>query len=91
MSRNIKSAQTDAPSSDDELGLDARDLRTPEYVADWLGVDVRVLGRWRMQGCGPLFVSLSTKAVRYLDEDVRAFIAARRFANTAAAGQAGRP
>jgi len=67
---------------DIQLGDDR--LRTPAYVADWLGVSKRVLERWRMTGHGPHFVKPTRKTVRYPHGEVRRFIKARTVASTAA-------
>lgn len=58
-------------------------LLTPANVAEQLGLTERTLERWRITGEGPRFVKLSRSSVRYLAEDITAFIADRLRANTA--------
>ena len=48
-------------------------LLTPKEVAKILGVSVRTLERWRYEGCGPRFCRVGG-GVRYLEEDLLAFV-----------------
>ena len=60
------------------------DLLTPEAAADRLGVNTKMLERWRGSGEVPLlFVRLTRKTIRYRSADVEAFIGDRVRANTA--------
>lgn len=59
-------------------------LLRPEDVAQILGVSERTLERWRMEGSGPRYLSLSRKVVRYEAGDLRAFLDDRGRSNTAA-------
>jgi predicted DNA-binding transcriptional regulator AlpA len=58
-------------------------LLTPQEVAAMLGLTERTLERWRITGEGPRYSKLSRSTVRYLREDVAAFVADRLRANTA--------
>jgi predicted site-specific integrase-resolvase len=58
---------------------------TPAAVADRLGVNTKMLERWRGTGEGPPFVRLTRKTLRYRAADVDDFIRDRVRANTAAA------
>ncbi|MGC2855907.1 helix-turn-helix transcriptional regulator [Novispirillum sp. DQ9] len=59
-------------------------LLRPEEVAQILGVSERTLERWRMEGSGPRYLSLSRKVVRYEAGDLRTFLDDRGRSNTAA-------
>lgn len=59
-------------------------LLRPEDVAQILGVSERTLERWRMEGSGPRYLSLSRKVVRYEAGDLRTFLDDRGRSNTAA-------
>jgi hypothetical protein len=52
----------------------ASDLLLPAQVAERLGVSIKLLERWRGTGCGPAFVRLSRKTLRYRGGDVDAFV-----------------
>lgn len=58
-------------------------LLTPQTVAEALGLTERTLERWRITGEGPRYIKLSRSTVRYLPEDVAAFVADRIRTNTA--------
>ena len=49
-------------------------LLTPAEAAERLGVTERVLERLRMTGEGPDFVKLTSKTLRYRQEDLEAFV-----------------
>lgn len=57
-------------------------LLSPERVASALGVSERTLERWRCIGEGPRFVKLTRNVVRYTNEDVANFVAAKLKDNT---------
>lgn len=59
---------------------------TTQQAAEALGVSVRTLEGWRIRGGGPPFAKLSRTVVRYLPEDLRAWLAQRVVENTAQAG-----
>lgn len=58
-------------------------LLTPEQVADALGVTQRTLERWRIVGGGPAYVKLTRSTVRYVADEIAAFIESRIRSNTA--------
>lgn len=58
-------------------------LLTPKAVSDMLGLTERTLERWRITGEGPRYSKLSRSTVRYLAEDVAAFINDNLKASTA--------
>ncbi len=58
-------------------------LLRPAEVADVLGVSERTLERWRMDGEGPQFISMSRKTIRYSAGAVEDFIDGRLKENTA--------
>jgi len=59
-------------------------LITPAAAAGRLGVNAKVLERWRGSGDGPAFVRMSSKTIRYRPEDLEAFVAGRVRTSTAA-------
>ena len=61
---------------------DAARLLKPEDVAARLGVSERTLERWRREGTGPAFLSLTSKTVRYAASSVDAFVAGAVRQNT---------
>lgn len=55
-------------------------LFSPREAADYLGVTISGLNRWRMSGGGPRYLKLSRGPrgrVRYREEDLHAFIESR--------------
>ena len=44
-------------------------------AAEKLGVSVRTLQRWRVQGVGPRFLKLGRKLVAYTEADLTAYLA----------------
>jgi len=56
-------------------------LTTPE-AADYLGLAVSTLNKWRCHGGGPEFLKLG-RAVRYRKDDLDRFVEARSFRSTA--------
>ncbi len=55
-------------------------LTTPQ-AADYLGLAISTLNKWRCHGDGPKFIKLG-RSVRYQRVDLDAFIAARRKSST---------
>jgi hypothetical protein len=67
-----------------------RQLLTPYIVAAMLDVHPDTLARWRHRGDGPPYLKLGsgrTSAVRYLQEDVDAYLVAHRRAAAASHGE----
>ncbi len=62
---------------------------TPRQAADWLGLSVRTLDRYRASGEGPVFHRFGGR-IRYLREDLQAWADARRRTSTADDGTEGR-
>jgi excisionase family DNA binding protein len=60
-------------------------LLTVEDLAALLGVAARTLDDWRQRGCGPRYISMSRRAVRYRKSDVDAWLGERCRASTTAA------
>lgn len=57
-------------------------LLKPSQAAAALGVGVRTLELWRQTGDGPRFVKMGPKLIRYLEEDVAAFLSGATRAST---------
>ena len=55
----------------------------PAECAALIGVRVKLLSRWRIEGRGPRFSRLSRKVVVYSLSDVRSWIEACRMSSTA--------
>lgn len=55
---------------------------TPKQAAERLRMSPHTLAKWRVQGCGPIFVKQG-KWVVYLEDDLVEFMSERRFAATA--------
>ncbi len=61
------------------------ELLDPQTVTKILGLgSSRVLEAWRRRGCGPPFIRVSPRAVRYRRQDVERWIAERRVSDEAA-------
>ena len=63
-------------------------LETPAEAAKRLRLTERTLADWRYRGCGPQYVRLSGRAVRYRQSDVDAFIASRTVTSTSSPDRA---
>ena len=55
-----------------------KEWMTPQQVADYTSFALRTLKRWRVQKSGPAYWSISSKAVRYLREDVDRWMESRQ-------------
>lgn len=55
---------------------------TPPQAAEYLGVGVSTLAKWRLRGVGPQYRALSTKIIRYVRTDLDAWSASRTRAST---------
>lgn len=49
-------------------------LMTPQEVSQWTGLSIGALAQLRYKGQGPQFVKLTPKTVRYVREQVQAWI-----------------
>lgn len=49
-------------------------LMTPQEVSQWTGLSIGALAQLRYKGRGPEFVKLTPKTVRYVREQVQAWI-----------------
>ena len=65
------------------MKIEAQDIMRECAAADYLQVSKRTLQAWRVKGGGPCFLKLG-RAVRYERKALDAYVAARRYKNTAA-------
>lgn len=65
--------------------LDA--LMTEGQAAAFLGFKVKTLQKWRVTGCGPVYISVSRRSVRYQRRGLIAWINARLRISTSDTGQ----
>jgi hypothetical protein len=89
---------TTIPSHAPEAGHDPARRPGPDLLYDeheagrYLGgsrpISARTLQRWRLEGCGPAFVRLGGRLIRYRGRDLDAFIAAGARRSTSDAGEA---
>ncbi|ANJ25720.1 hypothetical protein ATC03_02020 [Agromyces aureus] len=49
-------------------------LLTPREVSEWTGLSMGALAQLRYKGLGPSFIKLTPKTVRYIPEQVEAWI-----------------
>jgi excisionase family DNA binding protein len=56
-------------------------LLTEQQAAEFLKIRVKTLQSWRVRGGGPKFVKVG-RLVRYRDDDLEQFLAARTFSHT---------
>jgi predicted DNA-binding transcriptional regulator AlpA len=75
--------KTDEPNNKANAGAGSRILTTGEAAAV-LGLSASYLNKMRVTGCGPVFLKLS-RAVRYTQADLDAWISSRRHSSTSAA------
>lgn len=59
---------------------------TPHQVAVLLGISTQTLAHWRVRGCGPRYVRVSSRCIRYMEDDVRAWLEQRAQNSTAENG-----
>ena len=60
-----------------QIAADCREVMDEFALADFLGLTVATLRKWRYLRSGPQFVKLGGKLVRYRREDVERWLAAR--------------
>lgn len=63
---------------------DVDQLITETQAADFLGIAIRTLQKWRMNGTGPKFVRVSSRCVRYRRRELIAWADAHLKTSTAA-------
>jgi len=56
-------------------------VMTVGQAAEYLGLAVSTLNKWRCHGGGPIFIKMG-RAVRYRVEDLEAYISASKLAST---------
>lgn len=54
--------------------MDRNTLLNTEQAAEFLGVQTRTLEKWRYEGRGPIFCSMSRRLVRYRRCDLDDFV-----------------
>lgn len=59
----------------------AATVMTVQQAAEYLGLAVSTLNKWRCHGGGPVFIKMG-RAVRYRAEDLEAFVQANKFRAT---------
>ncbi len=52
----------------------AQALMQPQAAADFLGVTVFALKKWRYEGHGPTFIRINSRRVRYRLSDLEAWL-----------------
>jgi predicted DNA-binding transcriptional regulator AlpA len=57
-------------------------LHRPPEAATYVGLSVSTLAKQRLRGDGPKFVRLSPRAIGYLQVDLDAWLAEKRFGST---------
>jgi predicted DNA-binding transcriptional regulator AlpA len=57
-------------------------LHRPPEAATYVGLSVSTLAKQRLRGDGPKFVRLSARAIGYLQADLDAWLAEKRFGST---------
>jgi predicted DNA-binding transcriptional regulator AlpA len=81
--RVLAMPKTDKANSQANTVAGARVMTTGEAAAV-LGLSASYLNKMRVTGCGPVFLKLS-RAVRYTQADLDAWISCRRHSSTSAA------
>jgi len=61
--------------------MPAQTVMTVSQAANYLGLAVSTLNKWRCHGGGPIFIKMG-RAVRYRVEDLEAFIQNRQMEST---------
>jgi excisionase family DNA binding protein len=59
-------------------------LMNEKQVAEFLGVTVHALRRWRFENRGPQFIKPEGRLVRYREQDVEAWLTAQQIGGVAA-------
>lgn len=66
-------------------------LFTSNETAELLGISPQTLAHWRVRGCGPKYLALNPRCIRYRPADVQAWLDARAQESTAENGREDRP
>jgi predicted DNA-binding transcriptional regulator AlpA len=53
-------------------------LHRPPAAAEFLGIAVQTLARWRVEGTGPSYVKLGARLIAYPEDALREFVSERR-------------
>lgn len=56
------------------LTASSSQLLTTRQVAEILGYKTDTLRKWRTQGCGPSYIKIGSRGIRYLVSDIQHFI-----------------
>jgi predicted site-specific integrase-resolvase len=59
------------------------ELLTVEAAAEYLGLGITTLNKWRVSGAGPVFIKMGSR-VAYARADLERFIAQNRLRSTSA-------
>ena len=54
----------------ESITVPASGLVVPKVAASWIGISVVCLEVWRRKGCGPRWVRISERAIRYRVSDL---------------------
>ena len=57
-------------------------VMTEKQVAEYLNLTPRALQDWRYRGCGPAFIRISARCIRYRRSDIDKWLADRVAHNT---------
>jgi predicted DNA-binding transcriptional regulator AlpA len=57
-------------------------LLRPKSAADYIGLATSTLAKQRLRGDGPPFIRLSPRAIGYLQSDLDAWLADKRYSST---------
>jgi predicted DNA-binding transcriptional regulator AlpA len=63
-------------------------LLSETQTAEFLGLSTRTLQGWRLRGCGPAYIKVGGRAVRYRRSDLELWIEERRRESTSDPGPA---
>jgi excisionase family DNA binding protein len=63
-------------------------IHTPQEAAEYVRLKERTLADWRYRGCGPRYIRISGRTVRYRQSDLDAWLATRTRTSTSASDAA---
>lgn len=64
------------------MSVQRAQIWTPRRAAQWLGLAESTLAKLRLSGAGPTYVKLGARRVGYLEDDLAAWVMAKRFNST---------